>query len=64
MRDLVVRRPTQQTLTFERHAVWQTLPEPVQRQCAALIGQLLRAVLQGEAATRRDDERQDSARSS
>lgn len=64
MRDLSVRRPTQQTLTFDRQAVWQTLPELVQQQCAVLIGQLLRAVLEGEASTRRNDDRQDPTRPS
>lgn len=63
MRDRV-GRPTQRILTFDRHEMWQTLPELVQRQCGELIGQLLRAVLQREAATRSHDERQDSARSS
>jgi len=64
MRDRSVARPTQRTLTFDRHERWHTFPELVQRQCGDLIGQLLRAVLQSEASTRSDDERQDSARSS
>lgn len=64
MRDRSVARPTQRTLTFDCHEMWQTFPELVQRQCGERIGQLLRAVLQGEVATRSDDERQDSARSS
>ena len=64
MRDRPWRRPTQRTLTFDRHEVWQALPELAQHQCHDLIGQLLRAVLQGEASTRRDDERQDSTPSS
>ena len=64
MRDRGVDRQTQRTLTFDRHEMWQTVPELVQRRCGDLIGQLLRAVLQGEAATRSHDERQDSARSS
>lgn len=62
--DLLVPEVQQQTLTFDRQAVWQTLPEPVQQQCTALIRQLLRAVLEGEASTRRDDDRQDPARPS
>ncbi len=64
MRNRIECRPTQRTLTFDRHEMWQTFPEVVQRQCADLVGQLLRAVLQREAATRSHDERQDSARSS
>lgn len=64
MRDLIVRRPTQRTLTFDRHEVWQTFPPLVPRYCCDLIGQLLRAVLQSEASTRSHDDRQDSARSS
>ena len=64
MRDLSVRRPSQQTLRFDRQAVWQTLPELVQQRCAGLISQLLRAVLEGEASMRRDDERQDPTRPS
>lgn len=64
MRDRLVRRPTQRPLTFDRHEVWHALPDLVQRQCGDLIGQLLRAVLQGEATSRSHDERQDSARSS
>ena len=64
MRDLIVRPPQQRALTFDRHELWQTLPDRVQRQCAELVGQLLRAVLQGEASTRSHDDRQDSARSS
>ena len=64
MRDLSVRRPTQQILRFDREAVWQTLPELVQEQCAGLISQLLRAILASEASMRRDDERQDPTRPS
>jgi hypothetical protein len=64
MRDLIVRRPQQQMLTFDRRERWQTLPEPNRRQCRELVGQLLRAVLQTEASTRSEDEREDSARPS
>jgi hypothetical protein len=64
MRDRPERRPTQRTLTFDRHEVWPALPDLVQRQCGDLIGQLLRAVLQREASPRSHDERQDSPRSS
>ncbi len=77
MRDLIVRRPEQRTLTFDRHEQWQTLPEREQGQCRELVGQLLRAVLQAEASpksdyavrhveasTRSDDERENSARPS
>jgi hypothetical protein len=64
MRDRSVGRPMQRTLTFDRSERWKTVPELVQRRCGDLIGQLLRAVLQGEATTRSHDERQDSARSS
>jgi hypothetical protein len=56
-----VRRPTQRTLTFDRHEVWHTFPPLVPRHCCDLIGQLLRAVLQSEASTRSHDDRQDSA---
>jgi hypothetical protein len=64
MRSLIVRRPQQRTLTFDRRERWQTLPEPDQMQCRALVGQLLRAVLQAEASTRSEDEREQSSRSS
>ena len=77
MRDLIVRRPEQQTLTFDRREQWQALPEPDRLQCRDLVGQLLRAVLQAEASlrsedavrhveasTRSDDERENSARPS
>ena len=64
MRDRVVRRPQQRMLTFDRRDRWQTLPEPERRHCRDLVGQLLRAVLQAEAATRSDDEREDSDRAS
>jgi len=64
MRDLIVRRPEQQTLTFDRRDQWQTLPEPDRRQCRDLVGQLLRAVLQAEAPTRSEDERKNPPRSS
>lgn len=64
MRNLIVRRPEQRTLTFDRHEPWQTLPEPVRRQCRDLVGQLLRAVLQAEAPTRSEDERENPFRSS
>jgi hypothetical protein len=64
MRDRRVDRPTQRTLTFDRHEVWMTLPDRVQQQCRDLIHQLLRAVLEDEAAPRSHDERQDSPRSS
>jgi hypothetical protein len=58
------RRPQQQTLTFDRREQWQWFPDPDQRGCRALVGQLLRAVLHAEAATRSDDEREDPSRSS
>ena len=64
MRDHPERRPTQRTLTFDRHEVWQALPDLVQRQCRDLIGQLLRAVLEREASARSHDERQDSTQPS
>lgn len=64
MRDLIVRRPQQRTLTFERRDLWQTLPDLVQRQCPELVGQLLRAVLAAEASTRSDDERENPDRPS
>ena len=64
MRDLIVRRREQRALTFERREQWQTLPEPDRMQCRDLVGQLLRAVLQAEAPTRSDDERENSARPS
>jgi hypothetical protein len=64
MRDLIVRRPEQRTLTFDRCERWQTLPEPDRRQCRDLLGQLLRAVLDAEAPTRSDDERETPSRSS
>lgn len=64
MRDRIVRRREQRTLAFERPEQWQTLPEPDRRQCRDLVGQLLRAVLQAEAPTRSDDERENPSRSS
>lgn len=64
MRDLIVRRPEQRTLTFDRREHWQTLPEPDRRGCRDLVGQLLRAVLQAEALTRSEDERENPSRSS
>ena len=64
MRDLIVRRPEQRTLTFERGEQWQTLPEPDRLQCRELVGQLLRAVLQAEALTRSEDDRENPSRSS
>ena len=64
MRSLIGRRPQQRTLTFDRRGPWQTLPEPDRRQCRDLVGQLLRAVLQAEASTRSEDEREDPSRSS
>jgi hypothetical protein len=64
MRDLIVRRPEQQTLTFDQRNRWQTLPEPDRRQCQDLVGQLLRAVLQAEAPIRSEDERENPSRSS
>ena len=64
MRDLIVCRPEQRTLTFDRRERWQTLPEPDRMRCRDLLGQLLRAVLQAEAPTRSEDERENSSRSS
>jgi hypothetical protein len=64
MRDLIVRRPEQRTLTFDRREQWQTLPEPDRRECRDLMGQLLRAVLQAEASTRSEDDRENPSRSS
>ena len=64
MGSLIVRRPQQQALTFGRRDRWETLPEKDQCQCRALVGQLLRAVLQAEAATRSEDERQNPSRAS
>jgi hypothetical protein len=64
MRDLIVRRPQQRALTFDRRDLWQTLPDLVQRQCGELMGHLLRAVLHAEASTRSDDDRENSTRSS
>jgi len=64
MGDLIVRRPQQRTLTFDRRERWRTIPDQVQRQCSELVGQLLRAVLQAEASTRSEDERENPYRSS
>ena len=64
MRDLMVRRPQQRRLTFDRRDLWQTFPDPDRCQCRELVGQLLRAVLQAEAARRSEDEREESDRSS
>ena len=64
MRDLIVSRPEQRTLTFDRREPGQTLPEPDRRQCRDLVGQLVRAVLQAEASTRSDDDRENPPRSS
>ena len=64
MRGLIVRRPQQPALTFDRRERWQTLPEKDQRQCTDLVGQLLRAVLHADASTRSEDERENPSRSS
>ena len=64
MPDLMVRRQQQRRLTFDRRDLWQTLPDPDRRRGRELVGQLLRAVLQAEAATRSEDERENSDRSS
>lgn len=65
MRDLIVRRREQGTLTFERREQWQTLPEPDRVLCRDLGGHLLSAVLQAEASTRSsEDERENPFRSS
>jgi len=64
MRNVIVRRPAQRTLTFDRRDQWPTLPEPDRMQCRDLVGQLLRAVLQAEAPTRSDDDRENPSRSS
>ena len=64
MRDLMVRRPQQRRLTFDRRDLWQTLPDPDRRHGRDLVGQLLRAVRQAEAATRNEDEREESDRPS
>ena len=64
MRDLIVRRPQQRMLTFDRRDRWQTLPDPDRRHCRELVGQLLRAVLQAEATSRSEDEREHSDRPS
>ena len=64
MRELIVRRPEQRTLTFDRREQWQTLAEPERMQCRDLLGQLLRAVLQAEASPRSEDEGEQSARPS
>ena len=60
MRDLIVRRPQQRMLTFDRRDLWRMLPDPERRHCRDLLGQLLRAVLQAEAARRSEDDREDS----
>ena len=60
MRDLMVRRPQQPRLTFDRRDRWPTLPEQERCHCRELVGQLLRAVLQAAAATRSEDDREDS----
>ena len=64
MRELIVRRPQQRRLTFDRRELWQTLPDPDRRHCRELVGQLLRAVLQAEAARRSEDDRENSDRAS
>ena len=64
MRDLMVRRPQQRRLTFDRRGLWETFPDPDRCHCRELLGHLLRAVLQAEAATRSEDEREESARPS
>jgi hypothetical protein len=52
------------TAEADRRALWQTLPDLVQRQCGELVGHLLRTVLQAEASTRSEDERENSDRPS
>jgi hypothetical protein len=51
-------RPGQRMLTFDGHAQARTLPDLVQRQCGELLGHLLRAMLQAEASTRSEDDRE------
>ena len=60
MRDRDRVRLTHPTLTFEGPDVWAQLPAPARDACRALLGHLLRVVLQQRAASRRSDERQDS----
>ena len=60
MRNPIVRRPQQRRLTFDRRDLWQTVPDPDRGQCRELVEQLLRAVLQAEAATKSEDEREDA----
>ena len=64
MRDVMGHRPQQPRLTFERRDRWPTLPEPERCHCRELVGQLLRAVLEAEAARRSEDDREHSARTS
>ena len=48
MRDLVVRRPEQGRLTFDRRHLWQTLPDPDRRHDGQLVGPRLPAVHEAE----------------
>ena len=64
MRDPMVRRAQQRRLTFDRRDLWETLPDSDRCQCRELVGQLLRAVRQAEAARRSEDEREESDRPS
>ena len=64
MRAPIVRRPQQPRLTFDRRDLWQTIPDPDRRHCSELLGQVLRAVLQAEAVTGSEDEREKSDRPS
>ena len=64
MADLIVRRPQQRMLTFDRRDQWETFPDPERYHCGELVGQLLRAVLQAEAPTRSEDDRENSDRPS
>ena len=64
MDDLIVRRPQQRTLTFDRRELWQTLPDSDRRRCREKVGQLLRVVLQSEASSTSEHERENPDRPS
>ena len=64
MGNLIVRRPQQRMLTFDRRELWQTLPDSDRRRCRELVGQLLRVVLQAEASSRSEHERENPDRPS
>lgn len=56
MRRKMFLATRQHTLPFARHEIWGSIPVEQRGQCAELLVQLLRAVLQDEEPRRQEDE--------